>query len=252
MFEPADRPAKQLGLRLIVPDRPGYGLSDPMPGRRLHHWSSDVTHLLDHLGIEKASILAISGGGPYGIASAVQLGHRISGLALVSPLGEVGSPSAQAMMARAQRAFFAKLPRHPSLLRWCAASGRAAFLAAPHLFYGLFRATLSETDRAVLSIPDARHTVLDMTREALRQGIEGALSDMAIYGRPWGADPGAIACPAVMWQGTGDVIVPADVAFDLGRRIPGCVVHRLEGQGHFWVFAHVGEVLREVAAMASE
>jgi pimeloyl-ACP methyl ester carboxylesterase len=75
---------------------------------------------------------------------------------------------------------------------------------------------------------------------------------MAIYGRPWGADPGAIACPAVMWQGTGDVIVPADVAFDLGRRIPGCVVHRLEGQGHFWVFAHVGEVLREVAAMASE
>ncbi|MEZ5856961.1 MAG: hypothetical protein R3D67_20310 [Hyphomicrobiaceae bacterium] len=54
-----------------------------------------------------------------------------------------------------------------------------------------------------------------MTREALRQGVDGALSDMAIYARPWQIDVAAVKTPAVLWQGTADHIVPADLAFDL-------------------------------------
>ncbi len=251
LFEPANGPAARLGLQLIAPDRPGYGMSDAMPGRMLGDWAGDVAQLMDHLAIDRAPIIAISGGGPYAVATAAQLGPRIAGLALVSPLGEVGAERAWPSMARAQRAFFLRFPRHPILLRRSAAAGRAAFLAAPELSFATFRAMLSEADRRVLAAPEAKRVVVDMTREALRDGVDGAVSDMAIYGRPWGVDLGSIICRSVLWQGTADHIVPAEAAFELGRSLPGCVVHRLEGQGHFWVLEHVDEVMQAVARMAS-
>lgn len=249
LFRPADEAARALGLRLIAPDRPGYGLSTPMPGRSLADWTTDTAEFMGQLGIERAPVLAISGGCPYAVAAAGLLGDRISGLALVSPLGEVGGPAAAALANRMQRAFFLGLPRRPRLLLRGASAGRAVFLRAPDASYAAFAAMLSPADREALAGPEAKQVVIDMTREALRQGVEGALSDMAIYGRPWGIDPAGIRCPAVLWQGTDDRIVPAALALDLGRQLPGCAVHRLDGQGHFWVLGHVEEVLESVARL---
>ena len=39
---PYDEAARQLGVRLIAIDRPGLGLSTPLPGRRLLDWPADV------------------------------------------------------------------------------------------------------------------------------------------------------------------------------------------------------------------
>jgi len=242
--------AEGRGLKLIAPDRPGYGLSDKMPGRSLADWAGDMAALMDHLDIDHAPVLAISGGGPYAVATAVHLGPRVSGLALVSPLGEVGAAETARLSSRAQRLFFVRLPRWRRLLKLGAAASRLAFLAAPGIAYRVFRALLSPADQHALADPDAARLIIDMTQAAIRPGVDGAVSDMAIYGQPWSVDAASIGCSAVLWQGTDDRIVPAALAFDLGRRIPGCEVRRLEAQGHFWVIAHAGEVLDAVAAMA--
>jgi pimeloyl-ACP methyl ester carboxylesterase len=191
LFAPADTPAARLGLRVIAPDRPGYGQSDPEPGRTLSQWSSDVDALLDHLGVREAPILAISGGGPYAVATAAHLGQRITGLALVSPLGDVGDPKARRVLARLDRTLFVTLPRWPRVVRRVALTGRAAFLAAPEAALMSLAATLSPADRRTLSTPLARRVMIAATREALRQGVGGALSDLDIFSRPWGVDPGA-------------------------------------------------------------
>jgi pimeloyl-ACP methyl ester carboxylesterase len=248
LFSPADAEAARLGLRVIAPDRPGYGLSDPYPGRTLGHWVDDLSQLMDRLGIVRAPVVAVSGGGPYAVAVAARLGARIAGLALVSPLGEVASPSARQRMTRLQRAFFRGLSRHPLLLRRGTAAARAGFLAAPDGSYAALKAILSEADQRVLANPEVRTVIMDVTREAFRPGIEGAVSDMLIYGRPWGVDVSAIACPSVLWQGNADHIVPAALAFALGATLPACSVRRLDGQGHFWVLEHVREVLEAVSA----
>ena len=251
LFAPADEPAKRLGLRLIAADRPGYGLSEPMPGRTLANWASDTSQLMDQLGISKAPILAISGGGPYAVVAAAALGERVSGLALVSPLGEVGAPHAQAMTSALQRGFFLGVPSRPELLRRAAEAVRFAFLRAPEATFAVFCAALSAADRQVLATPAARRLIMAMTAEAFRTGIEGAVSDMAIYSRPWGVDPAKLGCRTMLWQGTADRIVPAALAFDLGRRLPHCTVHRLEGQGHFWVVEHIEKVLEAAASWAT-
>ncbi len=51
MFRLAHEPADRLGLRLVAPDRPGFGLSDFLPNRTLASWGSDMRDLADSLGL---------------------------------------------------------------------------------------------------------------------------------------------------------------------------------------------------------
>src|SRR5262249_45219155 len=57
-----DPTAREIGIRLLIPDRPGAHGSSAQPGRRIGDWPSDHLALLDALGIERAGILAQSGG----------------------------------------------------------------------------------------------------------------------------------------------------------------------------------------------
>ena len=60
--------AEQAGIHLIVPDRPGFGLSDFMSGRKLVDWGQDVAALTAVLGIDRFSVFGLSGGGPHVLA----------------------------------------------------------------------------------------------------------------------------------------------------------------------------------------
>lgn len=62
--------ARALGATLISVDRPGIGHSTRNPGRTPSDHAKDVDELVDQLGIKDYKILAVSGGGPYGLASA--------------------------------------------------------------------------------------------------------------------------------------------------------------------------------------
>src|SRR5262245_25637216 len=69
--------ASALGLRVIVPDRPGIGRSTPQPARQLRDWPDDVVEFATLLGLERFSVLGSSGGGPYAIACGVKYPGRV-------------------------------------------------------------------------------------------------------------------------------------------------------------------------------
>ena len=54
----SDEMLQSLNVRLITIDRPGMGLSDFQPNRRLIDWPKDVIALADHLNIERVPVLA--------------------------------------------------------------------------------------------------------------------------------------------------------------------------------------------------
>ena len=245
MFAMADEAASRLGLRLIAPDRPGCGLSsaEPMPRTLMGH-AADMVALADQLGIDRMGLIGISGGGPYATAVAARLGDRAAGLALVSPVGPLADGTDAIAMTHLQRRFFLDLPRYGGLLRAGAGLASLMFHLAPGGAVHLLARLLGGADRRVLMRPDARALVIAMTRDALRQGVRGALADLAVYGSPWGFDPQTITSRAIVWQGTEDIVVPPAGAYRLAAQIPGCRLVRLAGAGHFWVLEHVDEVLR--------
>src|SRR6266568_3152770 len=89
-----DRIYGRLGIRFVTSDRPGYGRSSPHPGRTFLDWASDVEQLLDHLDIERARMLGVSGGGPFALAAAHSLGERVERVAIVSGVGPSDRPGA--------------------------------------------------------------------------------------------------------------------------------------------------------------
>ena len=117
-LEPSMLPVS--GIRLIALDRPGYGLSDPLPGRTLLDWPRDVAAAADALGLGRFAVAGVSGGAPYAAACAALLKDRIIGLALIcgiAPPGEgweAGGAAAQLMM----------LDRLPGTVPLAAALGR--------------------------------------------------------------------------------------------------------------------------------
>lgn len=85
-FRPPDDATAAAGVRLILLERPGFGLSDPQPGRTLLDWPGDVVALADALGLDRFGVVASSQAGPYGAACAYAIPERLTAVARVSAL----------------------------------------------------------------------------------------------------------------------------------------------------------------------
>ena len=57
MFRPTHEIARRLGLRIIAPDRPGFGCSTPQPQRTLQDWPPDVDAILNAYEIDRFSLV---------------------------------------------------------------------------------------------------------------------------------------------------------------------------------------------------
>ncbi|MEL7049293.1 MAG: alpha/beta hydrolase [Pseudomonadota bacterium] len=251
MFDVADADAKSLGIELICPDRPGYGLSSPDVGTSLMLRTESHATLVDALGLERFHILGVSGGAPYAVALAAKMPDRIRGLGLVSPMGPIAEfvQSGGQSVHPFHRWFFLRFPKQSRLLAANSAVSARFFKAAPQFFSKLFAGRLGDADKAVLRQADVRASVIRMTHESLQQGIWGANADLKIFSEPWDIDFGKVTCPAVLWQGTADRIVSPVVSLALGDQLPNCQTVRLFGQGHFWVYDHITEVLSRTISL---
>ncbi len=87
MWEEFSDVAAQKNIRIIAPDRPGYGYSDYNPNDNLDGFPSDITTLLDHLGIEKCTIGGVSGGGPATLMCALKIPQRLEKVVIISGVG---------------------------------------------------------------------------------------------------------------------------------------------------------------------
>ena len=96
MAQLTDEPARELGVRIISPDRPGISGSSLQHDRKLADWPHIVERLLDHLGIGEFRMLAISGGAPYAYATAAVMPNRVRAIAIVAgaiPMAELEDAS---------------------------------------------------------------------------------------------------------------------------------------------------------------
>ncbi|WP_207482078.1 alpha/beta fold hydrolase [Arenibaculum pallidiluteum] len=240
-LEPALVPLS--GIRLVAPDRPGLGLSDPCPGRRLADWPDDIAALADRLGIGRFSVVGLSGGVPYATACAARLGARIEAAALVNGL----APAGLGWEGRSWAGRMMALGRRPNLARPVAQALRGALLKGPAGAAAAVTMTvlgMPGPDREALP-PESATALLGAARTALAPGIEGVVADMAIYAADWELDLDAITAPVQVWHGLADTLVPPAAAKVLAARIPGARLHLVEGEGHFsLVIRRHREILR--------
>jgi len=252
-FAWAEQPARARGVRLLAPDRPGVGESEPWErgrGRTVHEYAPALGAFADALDIPQFSVLGYSGGGPYALAAAHGLGGRVRAAAVVSGAGQVGVWASVDDFEATDR----RLTRLSSRVPWLAravlvVSARASRLA-PGTSLRFAQIEMSAPDRAVMAeFPSARAALAVFT-QSCRHGGAGVVDDYAALGRPWGFPVEKITVPVHCWHATSDNIVPLRHTDELVRRIPGAQRTLWEGESHLAIVDHVGEVLDALLEVA--
>lgn len=243
---------RSLGIRLITPDRPGYGLSDPDPHRMLLDWPSDVAELADSLGIAKFGIVGLSGGGIYALGCAAAIPHRLTGVVVTGCPGPMQRPGALAQMRFLTRAGVVLGAHAPWLLEAGATVVSPLARRFPSFFVDHFNGGVPPADRQWLSMPSVNRGAAETLREALRQGVSGYVEDIRVLATPWGFDVHKIEAPVQLWHGDLDLVIPLHHGRFLASVIPSATLRICPGEGHMLMWNHLSEILIAAAGMTSQ
>jgi pimeloyl-ACP methyl ester carboxylesterase len=111
--------ARDLGVRIISPDRPGINESAFQTERKLLDWPRTLQQLATELGIEKFRVLGISGGAPYAFASAWALPQQVEAIAVVSGAPPISELTEHDGLLRLYRWMLTLYRTRPQLLQKC-------------------------------------------------------------------------------------------------------------------------------------
>lgn len=252
MFQIGDDFARRNGLRLIAPERPGFGLSSFTKARQLSMTAPDMAALCDALGLSRVAVAGVSGGAPFAVAFAAEFPERVSAMGLVSPIGPFAGPESPKRLGPGHRLVFRLLPGVPLLYRFLFTFGRLGFLFVPQAMAGFLMARAAPSDWRILSDWRTRRALLRGLREGVRPGVGGAVEELRCLSRPWDIAFTSIRAPTILWQGTADRNVPITAATKLGELLPGCRVNTIKGAGHFWILKNYDHVLTSVVQLARQ
>jgi pimeloyl-ACP methyl ester carboxylesterase len=246
LYPAADSIAKSLGVRLIAPDRPGYGHSTFQPGRRLTDWPYDVAAVADHLGVDRFAVIGHSGGGPHALVCAATLHDRVARAAIVGGIGPMVNPEVAEAMMRSNRIVFSLARRSERVVRPMTALTGYVVSHYPDRAVAFMMKQLPASDVEVLRRPEVMEIFTTDARRTSATAPRAAAQDMSLFANPWDFDLSQIAVPVDFWQGRDDRTVPPSHAKLQADQIPHSSLHELAGEGHFLLYNHLEDILRAV------
>lgn len=247
-LQPPPDPAvlERAGIRLLTYDRPGYGTSPALQGRRVADAAADAALVADAIGVHHFSVIGYSGGGPHALAVAALLPDRVTRCATVAsiaPLDAHGLDFFAGMSPGNVEEFDAALAGRDSLTAMLEPVAAIA-VDDVYAFLAALAADLPGADADQLRRPDVEQMLTRSVAEGLRPGPGGWVDDDLAFCAPWGFDLGGIAAPVAIWHGAEDTLVPASHAAWLARAVPGAEGHLIVGVGHFGVLECLDEAFR--------
>jgi pimeloyl-ACP methyl ester carboxylesterase len=230
----ADEPARRIGIRLLAPDRPGFGRSDFLPGRRFSDWPRDVVDLADQLKLNRFDVLGVSGGAPYALACGQALGPRVRHIGLVCGLGELtSSKDTEGMNAAAAAAIRFQIG-WPRFGHWTYRHIIGRVLRShPERIFRILLGHAPPADREVLSDPAVRNRLIRSFAEAFDQGTAGPAHEICLITQPWDIDLNSVRQPVTLWHGEDDRTVPVAMGRRHESHLPHISAYLLENEGHF-------------------
>jgi pimeloyl-ACP methyl ester carboxylesterase len=237
---PDDGLAASAGVRLLAVDRPGYGGTSPGP------FGDRVAALLEKLGIERAAVVAWSGGALAGLELAATSGwatslHIVGGLV---PVEAYDDPDVRAAAEARLGLLEMSAAFPPDELAAAVAPMLAPYPCDHALALEHQREHRDPAEQArIAAVPGAVDRMADGLVEAVRLGLAGVEADLVDQVRPLRADLREIAVPVQLWYGAEDQVTPP--AF--GEWYAGCLrtaaLRVVPGAGHYLPLTHWPEIL---------
>jgi pimeloyl-ACP methyl ester carboxylesterase len=246
--------ARRHGLRIIAPNRPGVGRSEFVRRSSPLDAVADVEAITAALQLDEFSVIGISGGAPYALASLARLGRRVRTATVISGMGPMRLAGALRGMDSRRRLFLEAGSRSPHLARRAFRTAADRFRADPDRFLDALIATWSLPDRQLFR----RREVFDLFLRDLHQvftdgiGPVGLAQELMIY-RNYGFSPGDLPAYArvTLWHGTADTIVPPSMTWRMLNALPNAEAHFVPG-GHFVAVEIAGQIVARLRQLLDD
>ncbi|MCW8956460.1 MAG: alpha/beta hydrolase [Gammaproteobacteria bacterium] len=238
----ADSIARELDIRLIAPDRPGFGDSDPQNNFRLLDWPDAIAQLANHLNLKQFSILAFSGGGPYALACAHAMPERIDQLTLVSSIAPFNTEAMQNYVNAAYKPLY-----ELAAADYSAALQQISQIAStPEDLLDVIKAPAPSFDLALFDQQDFHAHYLNNLSLTIHNGIDGIANDLRNFALPWGFDPTNIQLKINIWHGQNDHHVGFPIGEYLSNSLKNTATSFIHDAGHYFLFEHWQEILQQI------
>ena len=244
----------RLGVRLISFDRPGYGGSDRLPGRRVADAAADVAAIADAFGLDQFAVVGRSGGGPHALACAAFLPERVSRAAVLvglAPREADGLDWFDGMADSNVDAYAGPAGRLDRVIARLTATADSV-RGDPASLITMLQAEMTDDDRRVVSDAGIRLGLIRAYAEALRESPYGWIDDVSAFRTEWGFDPAAVSVPVLLWHGERDIFSPVGHSRWLGARIPDAMVVVKSDAAHFDALSVLPDVLQWLIADPAE
>src|SRR3954469_5230835 len=248
MGELTDAAAKELGVRIISPDRPGISASALAPDRQLRDWPPVAEALANHLSLSSFRMLAISGGAPYAYVTAWAMPSRVSAISVVSGAPPIAELCDQSGLLPLYRWMLALNRRFPRTLRTGFRAMRpfASMKTSVHVARKALR-MLQPCDAEALKDSVAFDACFESQRRAWRGSALGVMLDAQIYAEPWGFPLENVSVPVRLWHGKKDRSLSWRVAEKIAQRLPHCPPRFVENAGHYSLpIRNMHEILKDL------
>lgn len=238
---------EQLGIRFIVPDRPGFGLSSPQKHRQYADWPKDLAELLDHLNIDNVSMLSYCGGTPYALSSAVLLKQRVKQLLLVSPVTPYDKIDLLFGLRTPNRILINIASRLPKSLFQIGRIIANSLLINPDKYFDEIVHQLCDSDAAALNEPEFLENFYLALSESLKQGPTEFIYEQELLVKDWKIEAENIQCDTIIWHGKEDKHVPYKFSERFASTIPSAQFRLMPEHGHFMIYHLWKDIMLEVS-----
>jgi len=235
------------GVKAIVMSRLGY-LGTELGDRRTIDQQADLhAALLDHLGIERAGVVAWSGGGPSTYRLAVRHPDRVSGLVMLDAVSAAYTPAKEGIDERLM--FSTRLGEW--MLRTMAAHAPSALVTSTLKAEGeLTKEQLENLAAEVLLDDEKKRFVLDLALTVTHRGRQAGLdNDWEQFGAIDSLELARITAPALIVHGTADTDVSPDHGAHAAATIPGAELLALETGTHLCFYTHPDSAAAQARAL---
>jgi pimeloyl-ACP methyl ester carboxylesterase len=240
-------------IRLVALERPGIGDSPGHAYDRIRDWTSDVGYVVDHLGIGRFGLIALSGGGPYALACAHDMPERVVAACILGGVcPSFGDDAPDGGLIN----FFR--PVAPLLDYVHAPLGIGLSLAVYALrplanrAFDFYISISPEGDQRVFRRPEMREMFMDDLLRSSRKGTRSLTYDARLFLRDWGFSLRDIQVPVRWWHGDADNLVPLSHAEHVVGIIPDAQLTIRHGESHLGSLDAAPEIIRAILDMWPE
>ena len=225
--------AETRGFRLIGLDRPGVGSSTAYKYPTISDFAHDFQTVLNTLGVERFSVIGLSGGGPYSLAVSHVLADRIVSTGIVGGVAPVNGPEAipgGALQLAKHAVPLIDVAGKPIGKALSTALGFARPIADPAV--NLYARFSPSADRELLHRPEFRAMFLDDLLHGGSRRMEAPFADLQLFTRDWGFRVSDVQARVHWWHGDADNIVPYSHGVHMVNLLPSATLYTMPGQSH--------------------